>query len=658
MFSFINLNKPIYATEEYKKNILVLHSYSRDYPWTENLQMGVENLFKDYMLDVNYRIEYMDTKNYFSDKYIEQLRDIYKEKYFNVKFDFIIATDNNALNFLIDYKDELFGENTPVVATGINNIHLINVDSLAEEFYVVEEKPDYKKGIDLAISQNKQAKNIYFILDDTTTSQLVKEELNLILNDYNKDYNITFLRDISDSSFDNFISSLDKDDILFFVLYFKDSKGQSYLYDELIKKYYNISKIPIYVFWDFYLDKGALGGHVASAEYYGEMAAKKVYEVMTGDTTTKIIYDYGKFSKYLFDYRLVKKFNITNLPKNSEFINKPQSYYEMHKTAIWFGVVTSMILCIIILLLLRVIKDKVDIEKQNKEIHDLNTSIIKTQKDMIETLGDVIETKSEGTANHVRRVAKISRFLAEEYGLTKKDAEVLELISPMHDVGKIGISENILHKPDKLTDEEFEVMKFHTTIGHQLLNTSNREFLKLASTVAHEHHERWDGRGYPNHLKGAEISILARITTVADIYDALRSKRPYKKSWPLKDVIEYFKEEKGKIFEPKLVDIFIENIDIIEQIRGSFSDEHSDSKTLLYDLNNMLNDTKKYENKVQKVKRDSKFDKKHSLSEEDEDIELTTEELEEYEKYKDDLDSKLDLNIDSDLNADTNQNEK
>lgn len=638
IFSFFNADKYFSQNREYKKNILILHSYSRDYPWTENLHVGIEELFKDYMLDIEYRVEYMDTKNYFSDKYIERLKDIYKEKYSNVDLDFIIATDNNAFNFLVEYKDELFGENTPVVATGINNISLLDLKNLQEEFYIVEERPDYKRTIDLAIQQNKEAKNIYLILDNTTTSKLVKEELKSILKDYEKDYNITFLQNILEPSFDNFISSLDRDDILIFVLYFKDSKGNTYLYDELIKKYYNISKTPIYVFWDFYMDKGTLGGYIASGNYYGEVAAKKIYEIMTGDKTTKIIYDSGKFSKYLFDYHLVNKFNITDIPKDSEFINKPISYYEAHKTVIWFGVATSMILFVIILLLLRVIKDKTDIGKQNEEIHELNRSIIKTQKDMIETLGDVIETKSEGTANHVKRVAKISRFLAEEYGLSKKDSEVLELISPMHDVGKIGISEDILHKPDKLTDEEFEVMKFHTTIGHQLLNTSNRDFLKLASTVAHEHHERWDGRGYPNNLKGGEISVFARITTVADIYDALRSKRPYKKPWPVEDVIEYFKEEKGKIFEPKLVDIFVENIDLLEQIRSGFSDEHSDSKTLLYDLNNMVNDTKKYKNKVQKIKRDSEFDKKHSLSESDEDIELTKEELEEYEKYKNDLD--------------------
>lgn len=637
VFILTSINKTSGINQEYKKSILIMHSYSRDFPWTKNLQIGIEELFKDYMLDIEYRIEYMDTKNYNSKEYIAKLKDIYDLKYSKKQFDFIISTDNNALDFLIEYKDELFGENVPVVATGINNIGLLDLKNLDEEFYIIEEKPDLKKNIKLAISQNKEAKNMYFILDNTKTSKLVKNELEEILKDYQKDYNITFLQNILEPSFDSFISTLNKDDILFFVLYFKDPKGNSYLYDQLIKKYYNISKIPIYVFWDFYMDKGALGGHLASANYYGQMASKKVYEIITGNNTNKIIYDYGKFSRYLFDYQLVKKFNINNIPKKSEFINKPVSYYQSHKTAIWFGVSTSLILFIIILLLLRVIKDKNDIAKQNKEIQNLNKSIIKTQKDMIETLGDVIETKSEGTANHVKRVAKISKFLALEYGLSQKDAEVLELISPMHDIGKIAISEDILHKPDKLTNEEFEVMKFHTTIGYNLLNTSNKEFLKLASIVAHQHHERWDGRGYPNNLKGVDISIFARITTVADVYDALRSKRPYKKPWLIKDVIKYFEEEKGKIFEPKLVDIFIKNIDILEQVRSGFSDEHSDSKTLLYDLTETLNDTKKYKNKVQKIKRDSKIDKKYDLDMED-DIEFSKEELEEYELYKEKLD--------------------
>ncbi|MCP4970700.1 MAG: DUF3369 domain-containing protein [Arcobacter sp.] len=196
----------------------------------------------------------------------------------------------------------------------------------------------------------------------------------------------------------------------------------------------------------------------------------------------------------------------------------------------------------------------------------LNNEILQTQRELIETLGEVVEKRSNEASLHVKRVAKLSYFMAKEYGLSDKEAEILKAASPMHDIGKIGISDNILLKPAKLSDEEFKNMQNHATIGYEILKNSNREILKNAAIIAHEHHERWDGNGYPRKLKAEEIHIFGRITSIADVFDALAHKRCYKKAWGIEEILNLIREEKAKQFDPALVDIVLNNIDKIKDI--------------------------------------------------------------------------------------------
>jgi len=198
----------------------------------------------------------------------------------------------------------------------------------------------------------------------------------------------------------------------------------------------------------------------------------------------------------------------------------------------------------------------------------LHNEIINTQKELILRLGAVIENRSEEVAGHVKRVAKISHLLAIKYGLDEEEAMRLEMASPMHDIGKVAIPDEILLKPGRLSKEEFEIIKTHSTIGYDILKCGQREILKTASIIAYEHHERWDGMGYPRGLKGDKIHIYGRITAIADVFDALTYKRVYKEPWPVDKAIEFIKEGSGLQFDPKLVDIFLENIGEIKKICG------------------------------------------------------------------------------------------
>ncbi len=190
----------------------------------------------------------------------------------------------------------------------------------------------------------------------------------------------------------------------------------------------------------------------------------------------------------------------------------------------------------------------------------LNRDIRDTQREIINRLSEVVEQRCEEAGEHVQRVAQLSYKLALKSGLTNYESELLKCASPMHDIGKVGISDSILLKPAKLTPEEFEEMKRHTIIGYHLFKDSKREILKAATIVAHQHHERWDGKGYPQGLSGEDIHIYGRITAIADVFDALSYKRVYKNAWSREEVINFLRENSGTHFDPRLVEIFINEV--------------------------------------------------------------------------------------------------
>ncbi|MEK6195001.1 MAG: HD domain-containing protein, partial [Deltaproteobacteria bacterium] len=194
-------------------------------------------------------------------------------------------------------------------------------------------------------------------------------------------------------------------------------------------------------------------------------------------------------------------------------------------------------------------------------------------KEVIIILGEVIETRSKETGNHVRRVAEFSYLLALKYGLDQTQAELLRIASPMHDVGKVGIPDDVLMKPGKLDLSEVEIIQRHTQIGYEILKNSKREIMEAAKIAASQHHERWDGKGYPKGRKGEETHIFGRITALTDVFDALLHKRVYKEAWDLQKVLNYILDERAKHFDPRLVDIFMESIDEIIAINQKFPNE-------------------------------------------------------------------------------------
>lgn len=204
--------------------------------------------------------------------------------------------------------------------------------------------------------------------------------------------------------------------------------------------------------------------------------------------------------------------------------------------------------------LLRVFSTNIEVGFENV---CLNQEMTETQTEIVQTLSDIVETRSVETSRHTHRVGECARLMAELLGMAPMDVALLRQVAPMHDLGKVGIPDAVLNKPGPLTPEEFDWVKAHTTIGHNILKGSSRPLLKTAAMVCLQHHERWDGSGYPQGLAGEEIHLLARIVGVVDVFDAVSHDRPYKSAWPPDRVYDYIAKQRGLQFDPELADVLL-----------------------------------------------------------------------------------------------------
>jgi response regulator RpfG family c-di-GMP phosphodiesterase len=191
------------------------------------------------------------------------------------------------------------------------------------------------------------------------------------------------------------------------------------------------------------------------------------------------------------------------------------------------------------------------VRERTKELRD-------AQRETALRLAAAVEYRDHDTGKHIERISQLAYRLGRAVGMSREEAELLRAASAMHDVGKVGIPDAILHKPGRLDADEWEVMKEHTTTGAAILGDSRSPLLQMAETIALTHHERWDGRGYPNGVAGDQIPLIGRICAICDVFDALLSERPYKESWPVEEALEEIDAQAGRHFDPQLVALFLE----------------------------------------------------------------------------------------------------
>ena len=210
------------------------------------------------------------------------------------------------------------------------------------------------------------------------------------------------------------------------------------------------------------------------------------------------------------------------------------------------------------------------------EVRKATAEIVAREQEIVFCLAKAAEYRDPETGAHIHRMAHYSRHIARGLGLSVEDQDLLLEAAPMHDIGKVGTPDLILLKMGKLTPEEFAVMKQHTVIGYEVLNASHAPMLRVAAEIAHTHHEKFDGSGYPRGLRGEEIPLFGRIVSVADVFDALTTARPYKKAWRLEDAAEFLKNGSGTHFDPACVSAFFSDWDAVLEIRNRFVDEPVD----------------------------------------------------------------------------------
>jgi len=208
-----------------------------------------------------------------------------------------------------------------------------------------------------------------------------------------------------------------------------------------------------------------------------------------------------------------------------------------------------------------------------QKVKERTKDLYSTQLDVINRLARAMEYRDNETGMHIIRMSHYSHLIAKKIGLSEDQCEIILTASPLHDIGKIGIPDNILLKPGKLTPEEWTIMKTHTTIGADLLTGSSSPFMQAAENITASHHEKWDGSGYPKGLKEEEIPLMARICGLCDAFDALTSVRLYKKAWSLEDTVAEIKKQKGRHFDPTLVDLFLDHFDEIIDLKNKYADQ-------------------------------------------------------------------------------------
>lgn len=559
------------AEQWQSKNILVIHSYAPSYQWTSDFQSGIERALTFSNANVKLSIEYLDTKRVVHQDFYDEFTRYFSAKYRNYRFDAVLVSDDNALTMLNGWTNSPL-KGLPIVAGGINNKQA-TLSAVTDLSHIIFEKDEIKKTLNLIESLRPRLKTLYYVSDKSATSELIRDAVISELQSIDK-YEFEEIRDLPLEQALSIVENISSNDAVLLTHYNTEvNQGIYHRYNYLAHEFASNSNAPVFVFWEFYIENGVVGGHVHRSTQIGMEMIAALDRLLPLDLS--LDFETSTLDRPVVDYQALKRFGLTAqmLPENTVIKNQPKSFIRENWQIISIGLTVFLCMALIIITQAIAIRQKKEINKQSRKIVRLQKKTMQTQKDMIVVLGEAIETRSGETGNHVKRVAQISTLLASLYGLSHREIELIEIVSPMHDVGKIAIPEAILDKPGKLDPQEWAIMQTHTSHGYRLLSSSKGYVFKLAAMIAHQHHERWDGKGYPNGLSDREIHVFARITAVADVFDALLSVRCYKEPWSIENVIDHFTRERGGQFDPYIVDLLLENWDHFIKIRNTYPDK-------------------------------------------------------------------------------------
>ena len=350
------------------KEVLLIHSYHKGYTWSDDISKSIENQFKNHN-NIELSTIYMDTKMIDDSIYLNNLAKLYKQQFEGRKFDLIIVSDNNAFDFVIKYHEYLF-KDLPVLFCGINNFDkaLLDENNMKRYMTGVVEQVDLEKNFELISKLHPNLKNLLIINDTSTTGYAVKRDLNPIIDKYNKKFNIQYVDNLEINNLKEKVSTLDKkNSVILFVLLFKDTTGKYFTYKQSFKEIKEVSDVPIYGLWDFYLNYGIVGGLLTSATAQGEAVSKMALEILEKDKKpTQIPILEKSPNVYMFDYNELKRFDISieDFFNNPVIINQPSSVYKEHYKFFIVSLIIIMTLSIIVVILRANIQRRVKVERE------------------------------------------------------------------------------------------------------------------------------------------------------------------------------------------------------------------------------------------------------------------------------------------------------
>ncbi|OPY68623.1 MAG: Oxygen sensor histidine kinase NreB [Syntrophorhabdaceae bacterium PtaU1.Bin034] len=352
------------ATQLSKKRVLVLHSYYQGYKWTDDENAGIESVLKPVVGRNNLHIEYMDTKKVFGDLYSQRLYEVYKLKYRNYKFDLIIVTDNNALDFMRKYRDRLF-PGTPVVFCGVNYFHESQLKG-HRLFTGVNEENDLKGCIELVLRIHPHTRQIVFINEWTRTGQAVHDGFIETMPYFQKSVRFLLLEDVKVEEILKELDTLPPDSVVLYSAFSRDKQGRIFDFNEIGALVARYSKVPVYTTNDFNLGLGVVGGLVVHGYGQGETAGRMALRILEGERIENIPVVMTSPKRYIFDYAQMQRFNIATekLPRDSVIINLPQTFYFKYRNWIYIVAVTIAFLLLVISVLLVSIRRRKQTERE------------------------------------------------------------------------------------------------------------------------------------------------------------------------------------------------------------------------------------------------------------------------------------------------------
>ena len=352
------------------KEVLLIHSYHKGYIWSDDISKTIEKNFAEHK-NIELTTVYMDTKKIDDSSYLENLYNLYKQQFFNRKFDLIIISDNNAFDFISKYYDHLF-KDTPVLFCGINNYNKNMLDKLNfKNISGVAEDVDIEKNFELISKLHPNVKNLLIINDTSTTGYAIKKDLTNIIKKYEKRFNIEYTDNLNINNLKTKVSELEKNNsVILFVLLFKDTTGKYFTYKQSFEEIKKVSEVPIYGLWDFYLNSGMVGGLLTSAIAQGQTVSKMALDILNGKNIKDIPVVEKSPNLYMFDYNELKRFNldISSYIENPLIINEPNTIYKEHTKFFIIAIITIFLLSTIVVILKANIqrREKLELELSNR----------------------------------------------------------------------------------------------------------------------------------------------------------------------------------------------------------------------------------------------------------------------------------------------------